>query len=200
VAGPWRITVDRYLDWVKRGFFEEKDRVILWEGQLVEKMTKGRAHVVVMLRIADALKPLVSGLGYVEQEAPIRLKHRDDTLPEPDLKVVRGRDIDYAAEPTADDVPLVVGVADSSLSPDRNEVLKKYAIEGVPVYWIANIRRCRIEVFTGPSGPAESPGYGPPALYGRGQAVPVVIDGNTVGEVAVASIFGEDDPWLQGGE
>src|SRR3954452_23527593 len=114
VAGPWRITVDRYLDWVKSGFFTEKDRVILWEGQLVEKMTKGRAHVVVTLRIADALKPLVTVVGYHEQEAPVRLTHRDDTLPEPDLKVVRGRDIDFAEEPTTDSVPLVVEVSDSS--------------------------------------------------------------------------------------
>src|SRR4051794_14320766 len=97
VAGPWRLTVDRFLELVKSGFFTDQDRVMLWEGQLVEKMTKNRPHVVVTLRLYDALKPLVVGLGYLEQEAPLRLRHRDDTLPEPDIKVVRGRDIDYLA-------------------------------------------------------------------------------------------------------
>ena len=197
VAGPWRLTVDRYLGLVKSGFFTNQDRVILWEGQLVEKMVKHRPHVVVTLRIADALRPLVAGVGYIEQEAPVRLRHRDDTLPEPDLKVVRGRDTDYPAEPPADAVPLVIEVADSSLAPDRNEVLKKYAIEAVPTYWIANIPLRRIEVYTEPSGPSESPGYGSMAIYTRGQAVPVVVDGNQVGDVAVSAVFGEDDPWLR---
>ncbi len=196
LGGPWRITVDRYLEWVQSGFFTEKDRVILWEGQLVEKMTKGRAHVVATLRIADLLKPLVAAVGYLEQEAPVRLKHRDDTLPEPDLKVVRGRDFDYPAEPTTDAVPLVVEVADTSLAPDRNEVLKKYAIEKVAVYWIVNIPLRRIEVYTAPSGPAKAPGYASVAYYERGQAVPVVLDGLTVGQIDVSSIFGDHDPWL----
>src|SRR5205807_8761038 len=68
VAGPWRLTVDRFLELVRSGFFTEKDRVMLWEGQLVEKMTKNRPHVVVTVRLYDALKPLVVGVGYLEQE------------------------------------------------------------------------------------------------------------------------------------
>jgi hypothetical protein len=198
VAGPWRLTVDRFLELVRSGFFTEEDRVMLWEGQLVEKMTKNRPHVVVTLRLYDALKPLVAGVGYLEQEAPLRLRHRDDTLPEPDIKVVRGRDIDYPAEPPATAVPLVVEVADSSLAPDRNVVLKTFAVEEVPVYWIANIPGRRIEVYSGPSGPAESPGYGAPTIYVRGQAAPVVLDGHTIGYVDVSAIFGDDDPWLRG--
>src|SRR4051812_34147362 len=160
VVGPWRLTVDRYLELVDKGFFTGDDRVMLWEGQLVEKMTKNRPHVVVTLRLNNAVKPLIAGIGYLEQESPLRLRHRDDTLPEPDLKVVRGRDVDYPAEPPSSVVPLVIEVADSSLSPDRNGVLKTLAIEGIPVYWIANIPARRIEVYGEPSGPSESPGYG----------------------------------------
>jgi len=196
VAGPWRLTVDRYLDLARRGFFKKEDRVILWEGQLVEKMTKHRPHVVVTRRLFKLLDPTVAAMAYVEQEAPVRLLHRDDTLPEPDLKIVRGRDIDYRGEPTTDAVPMVIEVAESSLAADRNEVLKKYAIEAVPVYWIANIPERRIEVYTGPSGPSPTPGYAPPALYVRGQLVPVVLDGVTVGQIAVSAIFGDNDPWL----
>src|SRR3954454_11460249 len=133
VAGPWRLTVDRYLELVKSGFFSKRDRVILWEGQLVEKLTKHRPHVVVIRRLHDALTPLLAGFGYLEQEAPVRLRHRDDTLPEPDLKVVRDGLRDYPAEPPTDAAPLVIEVAESSLSADRNEVVKKYAIEAVPV-------------------------------------------------------------------
>jgi Putative restriction endonuclease len=195
VAGPWRITADRYLELVDAGVFGARDRVSLWEGQIVEKMTKNRPHVVATLRLQAALAPLAAGAGFVEQEAPVRLAHRDDTLPEPDLKVVRGRDVDYADVPPASAVLLVVEVADSSLAPDRNEVLRKYAIEGMPVYWIANIPHRQIEVYRDPSGPSASPGYGSSAVFRPGQNVPVVLDGNDVGSIAVSAIFGDDDPW-----
>jgi hypothetical protein len=197
VAGPWRMTVDRYLELARSGFFKREDRVILWEGQLVEKMVKHRPHVVVTRRLYDTVSPVVAAVAYVEQEAPVRLRHRDDTLPEPDLKVVRGRDTDYPAEVPSDAVPLVIEVAESSLAADRNVVLKMYATERVPVYWIANIPERRIEVYTDPSGPAESPGYASAAHYARGQSVPVVVDGNILGQVAVSTIFGDNDPWLK---
>src|SRR5512135_773649 len=135
---PWPLTVDRYLRMIEVGILTPKDRVWLWKGRLVEKMTKGRPHTVAMTRLHHALIPLAAGTGYVEQEAPMRLLHRNDTLPEPDLKVVRGRPEDYAATPTARDVPLVIEVADSSLADDRGEVLELYAAEAIPVYWIAN--------------------------------------------------------------
>jgi hypothetical protein len=196
VAGPWRLTVDRYLELVRTGFFTEDDRVMLWEGQLAEKRARIRPHVVATLRLHDALKPLVAGIGFVEQEAPVRLQHRDDTLPDPDLKVVRGRDLDYPAEPPTTAVPLVVEVADSSLAPDRNVVLRTFAIAGVPAYWIVNIPGRRIEVYTGPTGPSASPGYETAVVYVRGQDTPVVLDGQVVGHIAVSAIFGDDDPWL----
>ncbi len=116
-----RITVGDYERMIKAGILTEKHRVILWKGLIVTKMTKGRPHTVTTLRLHEALRPVVAGVGYVEQEQPVKLRQRDDTVPEPDLKVVRGRPEDYADIPTTASVPLVIEVADSSLADDRGE-------------------------------------------------------------------------------
>ncbi len=47
-----------------------------------------------------------------------------------------------------------------------------------------------IEVYTQPSGPAATPAYAQRQDYAVGTAVPVVLDGNTVGTVAVAEVMG----------
>ena len=126
----------------------------------------------------------------------MRLLHRDDTLPEPDLKIMRGRLADYPSIPTTKDVPLVVEVADSSLAADRSEKLEQYAIESIPVYWIANVVDRRIEVYTGPTGPADAPGYAACTIYRPGERAPVVLDGVEVGRIDIDEIFPKTDPWL----
>jgi hypothetical protein len=192
---PWPLTVDRYLRMIEVGILTHKDRVWLWKGRLVEKMTKGRPHTVAMTRLHHALIPLVAGTGDVEQEAPMRLLHRDDTLPEPDLKVIRGRLEDYATTPTTRDVFLVIEVADSSLADDQGEILELYAAEAIPVYWIANTVDRQIEVFTGPTGPGDTAGYAVSKIYRPGERVPVVLDGVEVGQIDVGEIFPDNDPW-----
>src|SRR4051812_38403551 len=182
---PWRLTVDRYVRMAEAGILTEKDRVILWKGQLVEIMTKGRPHVVTELRLDRALLRVVPAGWYVEHEAPMALTQRNDTLPEPDVMVVRGRMEDYSNAPTTRDVPLVIEVADSSLPDDRTEVLELYGAESIPVYWIANIPDRWIEVYTQPTGPTAPAGYGACAIFRPGDEVPVELEGVEVGRIAV---------------
>ena len=94
---------------IKLGILTEQDRVFLWKGQLLEKMTKERPHTVTVMRLCKALEQIVAAHScYVEQEHAVMLVNRKDTVPEPDVKVVRGRMEDYADIPTSRDVPLVV--------------------------------------------------------------------------------------------
>jgi hypothetical protein len=191
---PWRLTVDRYVRMAEAGILTKKDRVRLWKGQLVEKMTKGRPHVVTESQLIRVLPRVVPDGWYVEHEAPMALTQRNDTLPEPDFKVVRGRMEDYPTTPTTRDVPLVIEVADSSLPDDRGEVLELYAAESIPVYGIVNIPDRQIEVYTEPSGPSVPAGYGVCTIFRPGDAVPVVLDGIEVGRIPVDAIFPEQEP------
>jgi hypothetical protein len=191
---PWRLTVDRFLRMAEAGIVTEKDRVLLWKGQLVEKMTKGRPHVVAALRLHQALLRVVPAGWYVEHETPTALIQRNDTLPEADLKVVRGRVEDYSRTPTTREVPLLIEVSDSSLPDDRREVLELFGAESIPVYWVANIPDRWIEVYTEPSGPAVPMGYGVCTIFRPGHEVPVVLDGTEVGRIAVSEIFPAREP------
>ncbi|HEX8204307.1 MAG TPA: Uma2 family endonuclease [Isosphaeraceae bacterium] len=190
----WRLTVDRFARMFEAGILTRKDRVRLWKGQLVEKMTKGRPHVVAESGLNRALLRVVPDGWYVEHEAPLVLTQRNDSLPEPDFKVVRGRMEDYSSAPTTRDVPLVIEVADSSLPHDRAEVLELFAAESIPTYWVANIPDRQIEVHTGPSGPSVPQGYTVCTVFRPGDEVPVVLDGIEVGRIAVDEIFPEPEP------
>ena len=64
-----------------------------------------------------------------------------------------------------------------------------YARAGVPVYWIVNLASSRVEVYSQPSGQAESPTYDQRQDYVVGQEVPVVLDAREVGRIAVADLL-----------
>ena len=56
---------------------------------------------------------------------------------------------------------------------------------GIPVYWIINLVHRQVEVYTDP-GPG---GYRSRVVFSEGQSVPVVIDGQPLGQIAVADIL-----------
>jgi len=189
---PIRITVEIYERMAAAGVFGDKSSVFLWKGQLVEKvsdMTKGRPHVTALNDLDRLLGDLVRGRGFfVEQDQPIALGGESE--PEPDLKCVRGSNRDYVERtPTAHDCPLVVEVSDSSLADDTGEMLQAYAAAMVPVYWVVNIPRRRVDVYTGPSGPVPAPSYASHESFGPGENVPVLLDGREVGRVAVSDVL-----------
>jgi Uma2 family endonuclease len=185
---PHRLTVERYERMVAAGIFSAKEPIFLWKGRLVEKMTKGPDHVNAQVELLTLLFRLVLAEWHVRQEQPVALG--DGSVPEPDVSVIRGGRRDYLSRhPGPGDVTLIVEVADSSLPMDAGEVLETYAANAIPIYWIVNIPRRRIEVYTEPSGPAESPTYRASRFYLLGEEAPVVLDGREVGRVAVDAIL-----------
>src|SRR5205085_348286 len=72
----------------------------------------------------------------VRVQAPLALD--DESAPEPDVAVVRGRHADYrSAHPTR--AALIVEVAESSLTFDRVQKGSLYARAGIVDYWIVNL-------------------------------------------------------------
>ena len=94
-----------------------------------------------------------------------------------------------ARHPGPADLGLVVEVADSSLLTDRQEKSPVYGGAGVPEYWIVNIPHRQIEVYTLPSGPSATPGYGHCQVYVAGTAVPLALAGVTLGTIAVDGVI-----------
>ena len=55
-------------------------------------------------------------------------------------------------KPKANEVLLVIEVADSSLEYDRNIKLPLYAQSGIPEYWLVNLEKEEIEAYWQPYG------------------------------------------------
>lgn len=173
-----RFSVEEYHRLILDGYFGEDERVELLEGWIVPKMTRNPAHDVAIDLAQEVLRGLVPEGWRVRGQSAVTMP---DSEPEPDLAVVRGRARDYRdRHPGPDDMALVVEVADSSLGRDRGLKRKIYARAGVPAYWIVNLVDRTVEVY---SEPEESGAYRQRRDYRAGERLPVVLDGQVVGEV-----------------
>ena len=124
LARLYPISLDVYHGMVKHGLLTKRDRIVLLDGLLVTKMTKGERHIAATYLLFDALRALNVPGWYVRKEDPIALPGGPsgrDSEPEPDLALVRGGIRDYVGRhcPGPSDVALVVEVADSSLRDDH---------------------------------------------------------------------------------
>ena len=105
-------------------------------------------------------------------------------------RVARGPDDRYRVnDPTAKDLALVAEVSVSSYPGDRGVKWHGYAAAKVPVYWVVNLNRRRVEVYSGPSGRGKTARYRDVDALRRGRSVPVVLDGRELGTIAVAEIL-----------
>jgi Uma2 family endonuclease len=174
------------------GLLGPEDRTELLDGLLVSKMTKGDPHMTSVLLVAEALRALGLQGWHSRCEAPVALPGGPDwhdSEPEPDVSVARGGIRAYAARrPGPADLSLVVEVAASSARDDR-EQLRRYARSSIPVAWLVNLHDGTVEVHTKPSGPAAPWSYQAVMTYGRGESVPVVIEGLEVGRVDVDELL-----------
>jgi Uma2 family endonuclease len=180
------MTVERYEALADSGVFTRRDRVHLIAGYLVAQKTKTPAYCVADELLGAELTRIIPwDRHYIRAGGPIRLPEQASE-PEPDRCVVRGAVRDYEAHhPGPGDIFLVAEVADSTLTNERELASEVYGPAGIPVYWVVNLVHRQVEVYADP-GPE---GYRSCAVFPEGQAVPVVIDGRALGQVAVTDIL-----------
>ncbi len=122
-----------------------KKKAELLRGIIVEKMPKSPLHCKLIKRIFLYLLTFQRSGLVVFLERPLRLA---DSVPEPDVMIVRGEESDFDAKhPTT--AELVVEVAVSSAALDR-ENASLYAEAGIPEYWIVLGTEHQVEVYRQP--------------------------------------------------
>lgn len=126
------------------GYFEGR-RVQLVEGRIIEMPPQKHSHAYAVSLIADFLRGELTGAFWVRENKPINLD--DQTDPEPDVVVVRGKPWDYQDHPTS--AVLIVEVADNSLKLDQRKA-KLYATRGIDEYWIVDLNGKKVEVYRKP--------------------------------------------------
>jgi Uma2 family endonuclease len=179
-----RLSVAQYEQMIANGILPETNRFELIEGRIVEKDVKGPSHPTTVRRTMRAVERLLPAGWHVRKEDPVRIPKRRSE-PEPDLAVVRGDDDAYEEDhPGPGDIALVVEVTRTTAATDR-ALARTYGGGGTPHYWIINIRRRQLEVYSNPVGGA----YPAPTILGETESVDLILDGQVVGRIAVADLL-----------
>ena len=146
-AARRRFTLAEYYRMAEVGILGEDDRVELIKGEIVEMSPIGSRHFAFVLNLGQLLTLRLVGRAFASVQGPVVLT--DDTEPQPDLAVLRRRSY-KERKAHADDVLLLIEVADISLAYDRTTKLHLYAQAGIPEYWIVDCTNETIEVYRNP--------------------------------------------------
>jgi Uma2 family endonuclease len=152
-AARRRFTRHEYHRMAEVGILKPTDRVELIKGEIVEMSPPGRRHIAFVDNLTQLLVLRLAGRAIVSVQNPVVLS--EDTEPQPDLAIRRLRAVPYKErEAFAEDVLLLIEVADTSLRYDRSTKLRLYAEAGVLEYWLVDCHAESIEVFRtpGPDG------------------------------------------------
>jgi Uma2 family endonuclease len=141
-------------EWQKLGeanIFPPDSRLELIEGEILEMAPIGSNHAGHINRLVKLLTKLIPSDVIPSVQNPLQLG--DLSEPEPDFMLLKSNNDFYCTRhPNADDVLLLIEVADSSLSFDQNQKLRLYASHNIPEYWLMNLTDSCVEVYRQPHG------------------------------------------------
>jgi Uma2 family endonuclease len=186
-----RITVAEYHRMADAGTFGPESRVELLEGIIVDKMTKKTPHVHATDLLEDLLHHLLPrGSDYFASMGnPVTIEERDGE-PEPDAMVVRGSLKNYAGHRrTPADLALVIEVSDTSYQIDRFVKWVTYAAARIPIYWIVDLNRSRLEVHSEPMGAGEAAVYTRSQIVGPDDEVSLILGSREIARFAAREIL-----------
>jgi Uma2 family endonuclease len=141
-------TVDAYHRMVDAGILADVRAELLW-GDVVERAPEGQPHAHLSSSGADYIRAVLGGRVKVREAKPITLANRSE--PEPDIAVVQDLgDVYLEHHPFAENVFWLVEYADASLKKDLESKPLLYGEAGIVEYWVVNLRRMELVVFTQP--------------------------------------------------
>jgi Uma2 family endonuclease len=167
-----RFRLDEYQHLIELGFFDEDERIELLDGLLVEMSPINPRHAVCVDKLGGLINHLLYKKAWIRVQAPITLEGRS-SQPQPDITIALLQPEAYEERHVkAEEILLVVEVADSSLHGDQTDKLEIYASAGIREYWIVNLVDNQLEVYQEPylSGAGEG-NYKVKRTYSRDDTV-----------------------------
>ena len=162
----YRFTAQEYHRMGEVGILHPDVRVELVDGEIKRTPPIHPPHASTVNRLNAALAVRLEGIAVVGVQNPMSLD--DYNEPQPDVTVLRFRDDYYGNQhPKPADVLLVIEVADTSLSFDRDEKLPLYGRAGIREAWLVDVQSRSITVFTGP----HAGGYAQERIVSPGQEI-----------------------------
>ncbi|MEH2400507.1 Uma2 family endonuclease [Nostoc sp.] len=168
---PKRFTIIEYHRLIELGFLTEANHIELIRRELIQMTAKGTPHTVcssILCRqldrllgdvwrqaasLRDALRTRLQAV--IRGQDPITLSNQSE--PEPDVIIARGKDEDYLAHhPYPEDILLVIEISDKTIDYDQTTKLSLYAEAGIYDYWIVNLLARQLERHSQPYQNAQS--------------------------------------------
>jgi Uma2 family endonuclease len=144
-------TIDEWHHMGATGLFGEDARVELLDGEVIEMAPIGSRHAGCVKYLARALIEAAGDRAVVAVQDPVVLNSRSE--PQPDLAVLAPRADGYRdAHPVPSEILLLIEVADTTLSFDRDTKAPTYGRAGVPECWIVDLAGDQILVMGSPGG------------------------------------------------
>ncbi len=186
LQGIYHMTPRQFHKAIEAGVFGENHVELL--GGILFIMSENPPHIVASASVYEELLRLAPRpRWFVNKEHRLAL---GQWRPLADGIVLRGPKSTYSTRMArADDVALLAEVADTSYAKDSGPKLRRYATFRIPVYWIVDLNRRIVEVRTRPFGKGKQAGYARCDVYREGDHVPVELDGQVVGQVAVSDLL-----------
>lgn len=159
-----RFTVDEYLRMWDSGVFDPEEKTELVRGEVVRMTPANPPHA----GCVNILGEIFHGRPDAMVSAQNPLFVSDDSMPEPDVVVVKRRDDFYTTRhPCPEDVILLIEVSHTTLRFDLEVKVPLYAEFSVPEAWIVDIENRCIRVFRDPA----SDGYHTMLTFTVGQTL-----------------------------
>ena len=147
---PHRWSVPEYHRLAEKGILTEDDRLELIDGAIIDMAPIGSGHAGHVKQLNRLFSVRSDDSVIVAVQDPVVLG--DDSEPQPDIMLLRWRDDYYKnANPTAEDVLLIIEVADTSADYDRSIKVPLYAGHAIPEVWLIDLAQQCIEVYRNPS-------------------------------------------------
>jgi len=142
-------SVSDYYRLTETNILSDDEHVELINGELFDMAPIGSFHAGLVTRLSRLLITKLGEQAIVTVQNPLYLA--EFSAPEPDIAVLKPRTDDYMQSlPTAQDVLLLIEVADTSLHYDLNIKLPLYAKHQIPEVWLCDVKEKRLDIYQQP--------------------------------------------------
>ncbi|MGI2903460.1 Uma2 family endonuclease [Tolypothrix sp. VBCCA 56010] len=142
-------TVEEYHRMIDAGILTPNDKVELLEGRIIQMSPQKPPPAATTQRTSDYLKDILTDKAYVRMQLPITLSTSE---PEPDIAVVRINAGTYSDHhPSAEEIFLLIEVAYTTLTFDKEEKAPIYARANILEYWILDIENRQVYIYRNPT-------------------------------------------------
>ena len=144
-----KFNVNEYRKMAETGILTPEDRVELIGGEIIAMSPIGRKHAAAVNRLTNLFPQLLGNKVIVSVQNSIRLDNYSE--PQPDIVLLKPSSDFYESKiPEAEDIYLLIEVADSTIKYDQEIKLPLYAESNINELWIVNLNNQTLEVYRQP--------------------------------------------------